>query len=101
MAKRVSAAVQQLTVALHHRDAADCPESASVMMGDLHRMGCCAGASCTTTKPTRGGAVRAEYFAKVEREAGVRATYLCAGCAESFARQYGMPFEPVASRRMR
>lgn len=85
---------RQVSVALYHRDDADCPEGPRHMMSDEHRVGCAAGRECLSPANVRGGAIRGEYYARVESAAdtpAVRVRYLCARCGPAFATQYGLP----------
>lgn len=82
------------TAALHHRSEPTCPAGPMLMMGDGHRVGCASGRSCQTA-PVRGGAARAEYYARIEhaekgKKPALRALYLCAGCAKVFAHRFGL-----------
>lgn len=76
-----------VAVTLYHRDDIACPPGAREMMGDQHRVACARGVHCASkdTARTRGGAVRAEYYARVEN-AGDRkrplVRYLCTPCAQ-------------------
>lgn len=72
------------------------------MMGTDHRIGCAMGQTCPSTNP-RGGASRAEYYARIESDLGadkpeVRVQYLCTTCATEFAREYQITLVHQAAR---
>ena len=87
---------RQASAALFHKEAPDCPQGPRFMMGDQHRVGCANGRQCRTVRPSHGGAVRAEYYARLTTPEGVRAMYVCPSCARVFAHVHGLPDVPAA-----
>lgn len=85
-------------VRLWHHEDTNCPPGAVSMMSDRNRIGCANGANCIKGHRT-GGAARAVYYVRLQRdgETRPRGFYVCEPCGRALAHRHGVDLaEPPA-----